>query len=186
MQDQNGKDTENMQNHPSKIFEKPFKEIPFYIIKEKMKKNELIIEDILSSNECIEDLKTNSKSKFKKMITTENIKKLISFCIYPSESSSIISYDTLRYPYYSSELLCSPSILQFSKSAESILKANERQNKMNEKKLNKGEENDINYVLLLNENNENNIQEDIFSQEEQKQEERIENNYDDFFLNQKD
>ena len=50
MQDQNGKDTENMQNHPSKIFEKPFKEIPFYIIKEKMKKNELIIEDILSSN----------------------------------------------------------------------------------------------------------------------------------------
>ena len=185
MQDQNGKDTENMQNHPSKIFEKPFKEIPFYIIKEKMKKNELIIEDILSSNECIEDLKTNSKSKFKKMITTENIKKLISFCIYPSESNSIISYDTLRYPYYSSELLCSPSILQFSKSAESILKANERQNKMNEKKLNKGEENDINYVLLLNENNENNIQEDIFSQEEQKQEERIENNYDDFFFESK-
>ena len=133
MQDQNGKDTENMQNHPSKIFEKPFKEIPFYIIKEKMKKNELRIEDILSSNECIEDLKTNSKSKFKKMITTENIKKLISFCIYPSESNSTISYDTLRYPYYSSELLCSPSILQFSKSAQSILKANERQNKINEK-----------------------------------------------------
>ena len=185
MQDQNGKDTENMQNHPSKIFEKPFKEIPFYIIKEKMKKNELIIEDILSSNECIEDLKTNSKSKFKKMITTENIKILISFCIYPSESSSIISYDTLRYPYYSSELLCSPSILQFSKSAESILKANERQNKMDEKKLNKGEEKDINYDPPPNENNENNIQEDIFSQEEQKQEERIENNYDDFFFESK-
>lgn len=29
MHDQNGKNPENMQNHPSKIFEKPFKEIPF-------------------------------------------------------------------------------------------------------------------------------------------------------------
>ena len=145
------------------------------------------MEDILSSNECIEDLKANQNSKYKKILTTKNIKKLISFCIYPSESSTIISYDTLRYPYYSSELLCSPSILQFSKSAESILKANERQNRINEEKVNKEEENYINYDLLLNENanNENNIQEDIFSQEEQKQEERIENYYEDFFSESK-
>ena len=183
MHDQNGKNPENMSNHPSKIFEKPFKEIPFYTITEKLRKNELSIEDILSSNECIEDLKYNPNSKYKKILTTKNIIKLISLCIYPSDPNIIITYNTLRYPYYSCELLCSPSILQFSKSTQSILKANDRQNKIREKEEYKEEENDLNFNEK--DNNENNIQEDIFSQEEQKQEERIENNYDDFFFESK-
>ena len=183
MHDQNGKNPENMSNHPSKIFEKPFKEIPFYTITEKLRKNELSIEDILSSNECIEDLKSNPNSKYKKIITTKNILKLISLCIYPSDPNIIITYNTLRYPYYSCELLCSPSILQFSKSTQSILKANDRQNKIREKEEYKEEENDLNFNEK--DNNENNIQEDIFSQEEQKQEERNENKFEDFFADSK-
>ena len=183
MHDQNGKNPENMSNHPSKIFEKPFKEIPFYTITEKLRKNELSIEDILSSNECIEDLKYNPNSKYKKILTTENIIKLISLCIYPSDPNIIITYNTLRYPYYSCELLCSPSILQFSKSTQSILKANDRQNKIREKEEYKEEENDLNFNEK--DNNENNIQEDIFSQEEQKQEERNENKFEDFFADSK-
>ena len=183
MHDQNGKNPENMSNHPSKIFEKPFKEIPFYTITEKLRKNELSIEDILSSNECIEDLKYNPNSKYKKILTTKNIIKLISLCIYPSDPNIIITYNTLRYPYYSCELLCSPSILQFSKSTQSILKANDRQNKIREKEEYKEEENDLNFNEK--DNNENNIQEDIFSQEEQKQEERNENKFEDFFADSK-
>ena len=183
MLDQNGKNPENMSNHPSKIFEKPFKEIPFYTITEKLRKNELSIEDILSSNECIEDLKYNPNSKYKKILTTKNIIKLISLCIYPSDPNIIITYNTLRYPYYSCELLCSPSILQFSKSTQSILKANDRQNKIREKEEYKEEENDLNFNEK--DNNENNIQEDIFSQEEQKQEERNENKFEDFFADSK-
>ena len=183
MHDQNGKNPENMSNHPSKIFEKPFKEIPFYTITEKLRKNELSIEDILSSNECIEDLKYNPNSKYKKILTTKNIIKLISLCIYPSDPNIIITYNTLRYPYYSCELLCSPSILQFSKSTQSILKANDRQNKIREKEEHKEEENDLNFNEK--DNNENNIQEDIFSQEEQKQEERNENKFEDFFADSK-
>ena len=183
MLDQNGKNPENMSNHPSKIFEKPFKEIPFYTITEKLRKNELSIEDILSSNECIEDLKYNPNSKYKKILTTNNIIKLISLCIYPSDPNIIITYNTLRYPYYSCELLCSPSILQFSKSTQSILKANDRQNKIREKEEYKEEENDLNFNEK--DNNENNIQEDIFSQEEQKQEERNENKFEDFFADSK-
>ena len=183
MHDQNGKNPENMSNHPSKIFEKPFKEIPFYTITEKLRKNELSIEDILSSNECIEDLKYNPNSKYKKILTTKNIIKLISLCIYPSDPNIIITYNTLRYPYYSCELLCSPSILQFSKSTQSILKANDRQNKIREKEEYKEEENDLNFNEK--DNNENNIQEDIFSQEEQKQEERNENKFNDFFADSK-
>ena len=183
MHDQNGKNPENMSNHPSKIFEKPFKEIPFYTITEKLRKNELSVEDILSSNECIEDLKSNPNSKYKKILTTKNIIKLISLCIYPSDPNIIITYNTLRYPYYSCELLCSPSILQFSKSTQSILKANDRQNKIREKEEYKEEENDLNFNEK--DNNENNIQEDIFSQEEQKQEERNENKFEDFFADSK-
>ena len=145
MAEQNGKNPKNMENNPSKIFEKPFRDIPINAIKEKLKNNELYIEDILCNNECIEDLKSNPHSKYKKILSTKNIKKLISFCIYPSEPNTTISYATLRYPYYSSEILCSPCVLQFSSSIESIKKANERENKYKDKGENKSVEIEISY-----------------------------------------
>ena len=145
MAEQNGKNPKNMENNPSKIFEKPFRDIPINAIKEKLKNHELSIEDILCNNECIEDLKSNPQSKYKKILSTRNIKKLISFCIYPSEPNVIISYSTLRYPYYSNEILCSPCVLQFSSSIESIKKANDIEKKYTDKGENKSEEIEISH-----------------------------------------
>ena len=140
MSEENGKNPESMTNNPSKIFEKPIKEMSINTIKEKYMKNELIIEDILNSNECINDLKTNQKSKYATILSTQNIHKLISYCIYPSKSKVDISYKTLRYPYYSCEILCSPCILQFSKSIKNIKEANDLQNKLRKN------DNELNYL----------------------------------------
>ena len=130
MSEENGKNPESMTNHPSKFFEKPFKEMSINTIKEKYVKNELVIEDILSSYECINDLKTNQNSKYTSILSTTNINKLINYCIYPSKSKVNISYKTLRFPYCSCEILCSPCILQFSKSIKNIKEANDSQNNL--------------------------------------------------------
>ena len=177
MAEQNGKNPKNMENNPSKIFEKPFRDIPINAIKEKLKKHELSIEDILCNNECIEDLKSNPQSKYKKILSTRNIKKLISFCIYPSEPNTIISYSTLRYPYYSNEILCSPCVLQFSSSIESIKKANDIEKKYTDKGENKSEEIEISHSEERHfpEDEKDNIQ------EEHKEEYRNENDIYDLF-----
>ena len=177
MAEENGKNPKNMENNPSKIFEKPFRDIPINAIKEKLRKHELYIEDILCNNECVEDLKSNPHSKYKKILSTNNIKKLISFCIYPSEKNTIISYATLRYPYYSNEILCSPCVLQFSNSIEAIKKANDIENKYRERGENKSEEIEISYSeeKMNFEDEMNKIQ------EEPKEEFRNENDFYDLF-----
>ena len=147
MAKENGKNPQSMTNDPSKIFEKPIKEMSINTIKEKYLKNELKIEDILNNNECINDLKTNPNSKYKKILSLSNIHRLIDFCIYPSKSKVEISYKTLRYPYYSCEALCSPCILLFRKSIKDIIEAETLENKLKkgdntEKK--DSEENDLN------------------------------------------
>ena len=184
MAEQNEKNPNNIENNPSKIFEKPFKDMSINTIKEKLRKNELIIEDILCSNECIEDLKSNPHSKYTKILTTINIKKLISFCIYPSWPNTIISQATLRYPYYSAQILCSSCVLQFSNSIERIKRANSIAKRSKEKGENIDEKIDLTFSqekFFFEEDN-NNIQEDIFNQEEEKQEQNRENEYDDMFL----
>lgn len=178
MNEQNEKSLDIMTNHPSKIFEKPFKETPFNIIKEKYNKNELNIEDILSNNECINDLKTNSNSKYKKILSTRNIQTLIRFCLYPNKSMTDLSYKTLRYPYFSCEILCSPCILQFSKSIKSIKEANDLE-KQSDKEGDKKEEEDFLNISNRYSSDENGMQVDYFEEVEQNQEKQ--NNIEDFF-----
>jgi len=146
MAEENGKNPENMTNNPSDFFKKPIRDMSIKTIKEKYLKNELTIEDILNSNECINDLKTNPKSKYQTILSTQNISKLIDYCIYPSKSRSDISYKTLRYSYYSCETLCSPCILHFSKSIKNIREADTLQNKLKkeDKENNNIEENELN------------------------------------------
>ena len=146
MAEENGKNPESMTNNPSEIFRKPIKDMSIKTIKEKYLKNELTIEDILNSNECINDLKTNPNSKYQTILSTKNISKLIDYCIYPSKSRADISYKTLRYPYYSCETLCSPCILHFSKSIKNITEANTLQNKLKKDDIenNNIEENELN------------------------------------------
>ena len=73
------------------------------------------IEDILENDECILDIRTNQNTKFKKLITTENIKTLIRLCLKPNESLKENSQKSLRYTYYSCQILCSQNFLLFSK-----------------------------------------------------------------------
>ena len=181
MDDQNEKSLDIMTNNPSKIFEKPFKETPIYTINQKYNKNELNIDDILSNNECINDLKTNSGSKYKKVLTTKTIQTLIGFCLNPSTSTTDLSYKTLRYPYFSCEILCSPCILQFSKSVKSIKEANDLEKQSNKENDKKEEEDYLNNSINRISNGENGeMQPDYFAEVDQNQEKQ--NNLYDFFF----
>ena len=108
----------------AKKFFPPSKEISIYTIKLKLKKNELNLEDALLCNDCINDLIANNKSKFKTILTSANIEKLISFCLDPGGIKYDNSGDMLRYPYFSCELLCSINILNFKYSIKGIKEAN--------------------------------------------------------------
>ena len=99
---------------------KAFTEIPMDNIVKKFYKNELEIEDVLRNDDCINDLIKNKNSKFKKIITIENIKKLIGFCLFSDESQNENSKLQLRFPYYSCQILCSQCVLLFDESIENI------------------------------------------------------------------
>ena len=158
MEVKNIKNNENIAKKESKIYIGLQAKINFNLIKVKFKKNELKIEEVLMSDECINDLKMDIRSKFKKIITTSNIIKLISFCLNPNVYKDYDSNAVLRYPYYSCELLCSPCILNFKKSIKSIKEANEFENaikKLEEKE--EAEEDEINSVSSIEEENKENI-----------------------------
>ena len=72
MEVKNIKKDENITKNETKIYIGPQAKINFNLIKVKFKKNELKIEEVLMSDECINDLKMNIRSKFKKIITTSN------------------------------------------------------------------------------------------------------------------
>ena len=86
------------------------------------------IEDILENDDCILDIRTNQNTKFKKLITTENIKTLIRLCLKPNESLKENSQKSLRYTYYSCQILCSQNFLLFSKSIKNIKESNNFKN----------------------------------------------------------
>ena len=94
-----------------------------------MYKNELEIEDILQNDKCINDLMTNKNSRFLKMMTFDNINKLINYCLNPNAIKNKNSKIELRYPYYSSELLCSQCVLFFEKLINNLKKYNYIKNK---------------------------------------------------------
>ena len=115
-----------------------FKEIPRNIIIKKLNGGELKIEDILQNDECINELRTNIHSEFKKILTVDNIKILIGYCLNPKLILDKNSQRYLRYPYYSCQILCSHNCLYFSFSIKSIKKLNNIKN-INENSI----ENDI-------------------------------------------
>ena len=86
------------------------------------------IEDILENDDCILDIRTNQNTKFKKLITTENIKTLIRLCLKPNESLKENSQKSLRYTYYSCQILCSQNFLLFNKSIKNIKESNNLEN----------------------------------------------------------
>ena len=106
---------------------------------EKKDKNEITIEDILENDDYFNDLKLNPKSLYKKLLIQGNIKKLILYCLQPIKDSKEISKKYLRYPYYSSLILCSELVLLFSSSIKHI-KGSKNEDNIENKKKNKHEE----------------------------------------------
>ena len=94
------------------------------LIKEKFQRGELTIKDILDNDECINDLRTNPISQYKDMMTSDNIKILIDYCLKCNKELNESSQADLRYPYYSSQILCSSCVLLFKQSTTNIRHAN--------------------------------------------------------------
>ena len=94
------------------------------LIKEKFQRGELTIKDILDNDECINDLRTNPISQYKEMITSDNINILIDYCLKCNKDLNESSQSDLRYPYYSSQILCSSCVLLFSQSISNIRHSN--------------------------------------------------------------
>lgn len=135
---------------------------PISVIKTKLRNNTLSIEDILLHDECIYDLKTNNKSKYKKILTTDNIIKLIDYSLYSTPKNQELEHEnismniSLKFSYYSSELLCSRNILNFRKSIKNIEIVNKMQSKEETNLINmeelsdeddKGDDNFLEYSL---------------------------------------
>ena len=71
---------------------------------EKMKKNELTLENILEEDEIIQDLKSNPNSQFINMLSSEAIRKLIDYATkMPKSDDKNIGH---KYPFNATEILC--------------------------------------------------------------------------------
>ena len=130
MAEENGKTPESKTNNSSENIKEAFKEMPIKTIKEKYMKNDLTIEDILSNNDCINDLKYNANSKYQAILSSKNINDLIDFSINPSRLKDDGTSKNKRFSYYSCEILCSPCILNFSKSIKNIIESSNTKNKL--------------------------------------------------------
>ena len=104
------------------------------------------IEEIFENDDCILDISANQNTKFKRLITTENIIKLVRLCLKPNESLKENSIKSLRYTYYSSIILCSKNFLLFNKSIKNIKESNKFENSSQKSKDNENSNN-------INENN---------------------------------
>jgi hypothetical protein len=94
------------------------------LIKGKFQRGELTIKDILDNDEYINDLRTNPISQYKEMLTSNNINILIDYCLKFNKDLNESSQSDLRYPYYSSQILCSSCVLLFNQSISNIRHSN--------------------------------------------------------------
>ena len=71
---------------------------------EKMKNNQLTIENVLEEDDIIQDLKTNANSQFISMLSNEAIRKLIDYATkMPSSDDQKIGH---KFPFNAAEILC--------------------------------------------------------------------------------
>ena len=108
----------------SNILNAPLIIIPLDQVKDKIHRGKLTIKDILDNDDFINDLRTNPISSYKEMITCDNIKLLIDYCLKYNEEIKESSQSDLRYPYYSCQILCSSCVLLFKQSISNIRHSN--------------------------------------------------------------
>ena len=148
---------------------------------EKMEKGELTLEDILSNNDIIQDIKSNPNSDFIKFFTNDIIIKLVDYSLkMPKSDDPKIAY---QYPFNATEILCSNIFImpdKFISEGKDIDTNNINDNEENEK-------NSQNYNTIMNSNEDelqkNNIDKDNNKMDEKKENEEskedINNNNDD-------
>ena len=75
---------------------------------DKIKTNELTLENILEEEEIIDDIRDNNDSEFVNFFTNDKIKKLLDYAIkLPASDSPNIGY---KYPFNATEILCSENM----------------------------------------------------------------------------
>ena len=139
----------------SNILNAPLIIIPLDQVKDKIHRGKLTIKDILDNDDFINDLRTNPISSYKEMITCDNIKLLIDYCLKYNEEIKESSQSDLRYPYYSCQILCSSCVLLFKQSISNIRHSNSLINYKN-KIIDNEMENKINNFDYSNEKLESN------------------------------
>ena len=114
---------------------------------EKMKNNELSLEDILDEKEIIMDLLQNENSKFLNMINFENIRKLIDYATkFPTTDEPKIAYS---YPFHSAKILCSDNNSIIDRIMNEIhLEDDSDEEEDNFKKINENEKNQNNANII--------------------------------------
>ena len=120
-----------------------------------MNKHDLALEDILNSDDYINDLIINPNSKYKIILTLDNILQLIKYCFKINQIPIEPSENILKYAYYSSQILCSQNVLIFNKSIENIKKLKNSENTIiAEKKENKEKVDNFQLINIYEDNNE--------------------------------
>jgi len=124
MNEKDGKTNRIPITSTSNILNAPHIKIPLDQLKDKIHRGELTMKDILDNDDSINDLRTNPISPYKEMITSDNIKLLIDYCLKFNKELKESSQKDLRYPYYSSQILCSSCVLLFKQSISNIRHSN--------------------------------------------------------------
>lgn len=87
------------------------------IIINKFEQKEIKIEEVLENDFYLNDLIKNKNSEFKILLTKENIKQIIKFCLFPEKNPK----KSQKYSYFSYKILCSECGLLFKKSIKLII-----------------------------------------------------------------
>ena len=95
---------------------------------DKMRRGELTLEEILNNDSIIDDIKTREQSDFLEFFTNKNIKKLIDYSTrFPKSDDHYTGY---KYPFNSTEILCTESSGFFNKlMSEKKIKENSSKKK---------------------------------------------------------
>ena len=129
---------------------------------EKMKNNELTLEDVLDNNDIVQDLKTNSSSEFFPFITEEIMKKLIDYVTkMPKEDDQKSGH---KFPFNASEILTSNNMKIINKYF-GIENENNEDNNF-EKDINNNDNNNDNFNDNINDNNNDNNNDNINDDED--------------------
>ena len=125
---------------------------------EKMKNNELTIEDILDNNDIVQDLKSNSSSEFLPFITEEIMKKLIDYSTkIPKEDDQKFGH---KFPFNATEILTSNNMEIINKYFGIIENKNNEDNNFENNIINNNNIDDDDDVVNIKEDN-NNLNENI-------------------------